>query len=43
MPHETDLHLGSGHTASLIESYLHTKFHWDRTKNFLKVTSQFSS
>ena len=34
-----DLDLGSGHTAygraSLIDLYLHTKFHWNRKKTFL--------
>ena len=35
-----DLDLGSGHTAyrraSLIDLYLHTKFHWDPKKNFFE-------
>ena len=33
-PHDLDLDLGSGHTAyrciSVIDLYLHTKFHWNR-------------
>ena len=37
---DLDLDLGSGHTAyrrtSLIDLYLHTKFHWDRKKNFFE-------
>jgi len=36
-PHDLDLDLGSGHTAychaSVIDLYLHTKFHWNG-KNF---------
>jgi len=36
---DLDLDLGSGHTAyrraSLIDLYLHTKFHWNRKKNIL--------
>jgi len=35
---DLDLDLDSGHTAyrraSLIDLYLHTKFHWDRKKIF---------
>ena len=37
---DRDLDLGSGHTAyrraSLIDLYLHTKFHWDRKKIFFE-------
>jgi len=41
-PRELDLDLGSGHTAyhraSLIDLYPHTKFHWNRKKNFFGRT-----
>ena len=41
---DLDLDLGSGHTAyrraSLIDLYLHTKFHWDWKKFFSKVTTE---
>ena len=40
----SDLDLGSGHTAyrraSVIDLYLRTKFHRDRKKFFLKVTTE---
>jgi len=39
-PRDLDLDLGSGHTAyrraSIIDLYLHTKFHWNR-KSFLRT------